>query len=143
MAMAKPTTTPALSEAPTRRGLLAAAFLATPAVLAAPVTLTPADDMAAWLDREAANAAERDRLVSAAHAEARAEGRNVIAAEDAVLEVTDATEAAHAETLPAMRIGTPQTARRALAWADCDRAGDRAAMLMRGAVDGFLAGLEA
>ncbi len=125
----------------TRRSALKAALLATPAAFAAPVTVTPADTMAGWLDHQDEVVAERNRLITLAIARARAEGRDIIAAEDAMLEITNAMEEAHEARLPAMRITTPQTARRALAWADCDRAGDEEAKLMRNAVDAYLATL--
>lgn len=103
----------------------------------------PADTMAEWIDHANALWAEEHASADRAISLAKAEGRDLIAAEDEAQDKTWPISEAHEARLPDMRITTPQTARRALAWADCDRAGDETAAMLRAAVDAYLASLAA
>lgn len=127
----------------TRRGALKAAFLAAPAVLAAPlaVAAAEADTMADWLARFDALWREEYDLVTQALASAPARGLNGYQAEAEVLDMMAPIISDHEATLPAMCITTPQTARRALAWVGHDRAGEASGKAMMSAVDAYLARL--
>ncbi len=130
-----------------RRGLLAAAFLATPAVLAASHAvaspeIAPADDMADWLDRFYELDAAEVHAMEAAGAQAEAEGRSVPRAEWAVMDQMRQERDAHDDRMTDARVGSPQTARRLLGWVrQYIERGPQAEAGMD-ALDAYLTGLE-
>lgn len=129
----------------TRRSALygAAAAFCAPAAPAQAQSLAPVDTMALWLDRLKKIRSEEYARVTEAIALAEAIGISAFEAEAEVLAETEPVLAAHEAGLSSMRIGTPQTARRALAWATSnDMAGGDSGQMVFRAIDAYLAELE-